>query len=42
MYLFVFWIINFGVPQVFHIIKSVPCLQKGQEPKNEPKNGKIN
>ena len=22
--LFVFWIINFGVPQIFHIIKSVP------------------
>ena len=24
MFLFVFWIINFGVPQIFHIIKTVP------------------
>ena len=29
MYLFVFWIINFDVLQIFHTIKSVPCLQKG-------------
>ena len=29
MCLFAFWIINFGVPQIFHITKSVPCLQKG-------------
>ena len=29
MFLFVFWIINFGVAQIFHIIKSVPWLQKG-------------
>ena len=28
MFLFVFWIINFRVPQIFHIIKSVPCLFK--------------
>ena len=32
MFLFVFWIINFGV-QIFHTIKSVPWwLQKGEEP----------
>ena len=28
MFLFVFWIINFGVPQIFHIIKSVPDFKK--------------
>ena len=24
MFLFVFWIVNFGVPQIFHTIKSIP------------------
>ena len=28
VFLFVFLIINFRVPQIFHIIKSGPCLQK--------------
>ena len=28
MFLFVSWIIDFDVPQIFHTIKSVPRLQK--------------
>ena len=28
MQLFVFWINNFRVPQIFHIIKNIPWLQK--------------
>ena len=28
MFLFVFWIISFGVPQIFHIVKSVPLHEK--------------
>ena len=28
MFSFVFWIVNFGVPQIFHIIKSGPWLRK--------------
>ena len=28
MCLFVSWIINFGVPQIFHIIKVFPVFEK--------------